>query len=226
MNMSEMIFLALEQGSEEWLAARAGVITASIVRDVLETHKDGKTPTSKARLKVYQLGMERVAKKPVGDVFNSWQMKRGQELEASARQVYEERTGNIVMESGIVLSPDKLFGYSTDGFIDGDAAGLGMAEIKCLISAEKVYEMLTTGDLGDYMHQMQTGLWLTGRKWCDFIMYVPELEPAGNHLYVKRIFRDESFIEDMVSKLLIVAGKVAQAEAVFRKQVEETQHGI
>jgi hypothetical protein len=219
MNMSEMIFLPLEQGSEEWLAARAGVITASIVRDVLETLKDGKTPTSKARLKVYQLGMERVAKKPVGEVFNSWQLRRGQELEHGARQVYEERTGNIVQESGIVLSPDRLFGYSTDGFIDAD----GMVEIKCLISAEKVYEMLETGDVGDYMHQMQTGLWLTGRKWCDFIMYVPELEPAGNHLYVKRIFRDEAFIDEMVGKLLTVAGKVAQAEAVFRKQVKETQ---
>jgi len=220
MNSSEMIFLALEQGSEEWLQARAGVITASIVRDVIETLKDGKTPSAKARLKVYQLGMERVAKKPVGEVFNSWQMRRGQELEHGARQVYEERTGNIVQESGIVLSPDRLFGYSTDGFIDAD----GMVEIKCLISAEKVYEMLETGDVGDYLHQMQTGLWLTGRKWCDFIMYVPELEPAGNHLYVKRIFRDEAFIDEMVSKLLTVAGKVAQAEAVFRKQVKETKH--
>jgi exodeoxyribonuclease (lambda-induced) len=210
-----MIFIDCEQGSEEWHAARCGVVTASKVREALEVAFKGKPnekPSAKAELYAAQVAMERVSKKPCGDIFNSWQMKQGQEREPMARMAYEAETGNLASESGVVLTDDRLFGYSTDGFINDD----GMIEIKCLASAVVVRDMLLTEDLSEYIHQIQTGLWITGRKWCDFVMYVPELEAAGNHLFIKRVYRDEAFIEDMEIGLVKFERSVSANEAIFR----------
>jgi hypothetical protein len=36
-----------------------------------------------------------------------------------------------------------------------------------------------TGEINrDYVAQMQWGLWITGRKWCDHIVYNPDF---GSH---------------------------------------------
>ncbi|MCZ3114852.1 YqaJ viral recombinase family protein, partial [Acinetobacter baumannii] len=88
---------------------------------------------------------------------------------------YEAATGLLAMESGVVLTDDRLFGYSTDGNVGAD----GLIEIKCLASAEAIVDMWRTRDMSEYMHQMQGGMWITGRKWCDFVMYCPQLAPIG-----------------------------------------------
>jgi hypothetical protein len=208
-----MIFIDCEQGSEEWHAARCGVITASKFRDAIDTTSKGKM-TAKASLYAAQVAIERISKMPCGDVFNSWQMKRGQEIEPAARMAYEVATGNMATESGVVLTDDRKFGYSTDGEIEAD----GVLEIKCLIGAEIVIEMWRTGDLSEYMHQMQGGMWITGRKWCDFVMYCPQLESVNKTLFRRRVYRDDDFIDDMVEKLMAFEKIVSENEAVLRQE--------
>jgi hypothetical protein len=61
------------------------------------------------------------------------------------------------------------------------------------------------------MHQMQGGMWISGREWCDFIMYIPPLKGVKNDLYVKRIKRDDDFIDDMVTDLLKFNKRVEDA---------------
>jgi len=206
-----MIEIICEQGSEEWHAARCGVITASKYRDAIETTAKG-LPTSKSTLYAAQVALERISRTPCDEMFNSWQMKRGQEMEQFARIEYEAATGNMATESGVVLTDDRLFGYSTDGFVDDD----GMIEIKSLASAIGVLEMWRDGDMSDYMHQMQGGMWITGRKWCDFVMYAPQLESIGKQLYRRRVLRDENFIEKMESDLMKFADRVFTNEAILR----------
>lgn len=208
-----MILIKCEQGSPEWHAARVGVITASKYRDAVDTTQKGK-PTSKSILYAAQVAIERISGQPCDEVFNSWQMKRGQELEAAARMEYEAETGNLASESGIVLTDDKLFGYSTDGLVGTD----GLIEIKSLVSALGVLEMWRDQDLSEYMHQIQGGLWITGRKWCDFVMYAPQLEPVGKQLYVERVERDEKFIDGMVTQLMQFAVTVKENERVLRSK--------
>jgi hypothetical protein len=79
-------------------------------------------------------------------------------------------------------------------------------------------DMLTTGDTSEYDHQIQFGLFLSGRAYCDFIQYVPALESVGRDLYIKRIERNEEFIEDMVAKVLTFEKRVTKYETLLRKQ--------
>lgn len=206
-----MLFIDCEQGTEAWHAARCGVITASKFRDAVEVTAKGK-PTSKSMLYAAQVAVERISRSPCDEVFSSWQMKRGQELEPKARMEYEAKTGNLASESGVVLTDDRLFGYSTDGSIDED----GLIEIKCLASAIGIVEMWRDEDMSDYMHQIQGGLWITGRKWCDFVMYAPQLESVGKQLFHRRIERDENFIDAMVEQLLAFSKTVTTNEMILR----------
>jgi hypothetical protein len=52
-----------------------------------------------------------------------------------------------------------------------------------------------TGDLPARMTQVQGGLWITEREWCDVVAW----NPAMSHLppVVVRVWRDEEYIEDL-----------------------------
>ncbi len=206
-----MIFINCEQGTEEWHKARCGVITASKFRDAVELTAKGK-PTAKSTLYGAQVALERISGMPCDEVFNSWQMRRGTELEPMARMEYEARTGNLATESGVVLTDDRMFGYSTDGELNED----GIIEIKCLASAIGVLEMWRDRDLSEYMHQIQGGMWVTGRKYCDFVMYAPQLAPVGKQLFLQRIERDDNFIDAMVEQLVAFSRTVSENEAILR----------
>jgi hypothetical protein len=159
------------------------------------------------------IAIERVSERPHGEPPKAWVLERGHEMEARARMMYEARTGAFVTESGICISDDGLFAYSSDGLVDQD----GLIEIKAPIDSAKILAMIQTGDVSEYMHQMQGGLWLTGRKWIDFIMHVPDLENVGKDLYVKRIHRDDDFIDNMVGQLERFQKLVDAYESILRK---------
>lgn len=198
-----MILIQCDQGTPEWFAARAGVITASKFSEAVSTLKNG-TPSQASKDYAYKVAIERIYGQTTDDTYQTFEMRRGTELEPFARIAYEARTGNLAQESGVVLTDDRIFGYSTDGLVDDD----GLIEIKCPNSARKLVEMWETGDLSEYEHQIQGGMWITGRKWCDFIMYAPQLEPVGKNLYIKRIERDDDFIETMEKQLWDFARRV------------------
>lgn len=198
-----MILVNCTQGTPEWFAARAGVITASKFSDAISTLRSG-DPSQASKDYAYKVAIERIYGETTEDTFVTWEMRRGTELEPLARIAYEAKTGNLAEESGIVLTEDRAFGYSTDGFVDED----GLIEIKCPNSARKLVEMWETGDISEYEHQIQGGMWITGRKWCDFIMYAPQLESVGKHLFIKRVERDEDFIEEMEEKLVAFSRRV------------------
>jgi len=208
-----MILIQCEQGSVEWHQARCGVITASKFGDAVDLTKKGER-TAKSTLYAAQVAIERISQQPSDEGFTTWQMKRGIELEPAARMEYEALTGNFATESGVVLTDDRLFGYSTDGFVGDD----GLIEIKSLASAEKIVAMWRDGNMSDYMHQIQGGLWITGRRWADFVMYCPQLEAIGKQIFYRRVERDEAFIEKLEKDLIEFEHFVSETEAILRKQ--------
>lgn len=161
-----------------------------------------------------EIAIERLSGEPYGDTFQTFAMKRGSEQEIWARARYEELYGVEVTESGICLTDDRLFGYSTDGLVDKS----GLIEIKTPLSLAKIRSVVENDDTSEYEHQVQGGLWLTGRLYCDLIMYVPSLEKIGNDVYVKRIHRDDDFIEKLELDLMAFAARVTEAEKFWRKQ--------
>lgn len=213
-----MIFIEAPQGSPEWFQARVGKITASCFADAVSvmqknsaTRKVGE-PTAVAERYAADLAIERISKEPHGEPPKAWVLERGHEMETRARMLYEARTGAFITESGICVSDDGIFGYSSDGLADDD----GLIEVKAPIDSSKIMAMWRTGDTSEYDHQIQGGLWLTGRKWLDFIMYVPDLAACGKDLYVKRIARDEVFIDKMVAQLADFDKMVDSYVAILR----------
>lgn len=209
-------YVALVRGGMDSKAAalKAGykaAPTADTVRRAIKG-EDTSQPSDTAKRYAADLAIERISGQPHGEPPKAWVLERGHEMEARARMLYEARSGAFVTEAGICLDESMVFGYSSDGLVDDD----GLIEIKAPIDSIKIMEMWARGDTSEYNHQIQGGLWLTGRKWLDFIMYVPDLAAASKDLYVKRIMRDEAFIDDMVSKLSKFDEMVQEYEAVFR----------
>lgn len=217
------ILIDAPQGSPEWLQARVGVITASRFRDAVDRladKTDKKTgeitrgaPSSKSIAYAAQVAVERIFGGEVEKVFANWAMQRGTELEPQARFAYEERTGHMVLESGIVLTPDRRFGYSTDGLI-GDH---GLLEIKCPASCDRMIQVWRDREVSEWLHQIQGGMWITGRRWCDLVVYDPRLVTIGRDLFVLRIERNEDFIADLESDLMAFLGRVDANERALRE---------
>lgn len=237
MSRGDLIRIACQQGSAEWLAARAGACTASrfaVARSMVDGLTDqqaayvaaiqsGKTeaesmliagykakPTSatvtkalageavgrpsEAAIKYAQLlAIERISGQPEDDTFQTWAMRRGQELEPVARDLYQARTGYIVDEAGFVLTPDRAFGYSTDGSVYGQPGGI---EIKCPVASDKVAGVWLDPApvIADYQDQCDGGIWIEGWQWIDLAIYTPWLASVGRDLFIHRIYRSEDRI--------------------------------
>lgn len=176
-----MQIINVEQGSEEWLRARLGVPTASCYAKLITTQ--GKR-SAQAESYINELIGQRITGE-IPETFKSEAMERGNELEPQARAYYELVTDNDVNEVGLILN-DIGAGCSPDGLIRDD----GGLEIKCpKLSTHIGY--LRAGKLPTaYVQQVQGCMYITGRKWWDFMSFHPDVENL-----IIRIERDEVFIE-------------------------------
>lgn len=203
------------QGSEEWHNARAGVITASMFKVARERLKSGPNKgdfTERAKNYAFRLAVERISGVPLDEGFETWQMKRGHELEPEARAEHEEQAGVVVQRCGFVATDDGVFGASADGFI-GEEEG---SEYKCLVSPEGLRDVLLANDISEFTDQVQGCMWLTGRKRWHFALYCPALRPIGKQLYWKVISRDEEYIAALEAELLQFKALVDANEARLR----------
>lgn len=207
------------QGSDDWLQLRAGKITASRFKDARDRNKPvkGETvgkPSFKCIAYAAQVAVERIAGRPIGATFQSWQMREGQTEEPAARNAYDVETGNVVTEVGAFATDDDLFLYSPDGTIGEH----GLLEVKTLLSAEVILRVVGAGDLSDYMDQCIGGLWLTGRQWIDLVLWAPALEPIGRALTIHHITRDEAAIDALEADLMAFARMVKTNERLLTEE--------
>jgi YqaJ-like viral recombinase domain len=192
----------VEQGSEEWHRARAGVITASMASTVIDRLKSGKDKgdfSSKAKDYAFRLAVERISGAPLDeDEFSPWQAARGNRLEPEAKLEHEIATGHTVDAVGFVATADGKFGASADGFI-GEHGG---AEYKCFLAPSKLRSILMTGDVSEVNVQCQMGMAITGRAWWHFGLYCPALRVIGKQFVLTEIKRDDAFIDALWADLI------------------------
>lgn len=221
-----MIVLQHPQGSDDWLLSRVGVCTASRFSDargkLAKASKNGQAGDHNGDAIKYAwlLAVETIAGEPLDETFVTYAMRRGRELEPQARAVYEARTGAWIDEVSLILTDDSRFGYSADGFRDDD----GLIEIKCPMAADKLGAVWSSPETAhlEYIDQINGGLWITGRKYCDLIVYCPWLAPVGKDLFVKRIYRNEAAIEALESDLVDFMRLVDANLAVLRAPTKMT----
>lgn len=212
-----MILIECAPGSEEWLSARAGAITASMFRVARERLKSGPNKgdfTQAAKKYAFGLAIERISGEPLNEGFETWQMKRGHELEPMARARHEEEAGVLVETAGFITSDDGWFGASADGLIGFD----GGAEYKCLVSPDSLMPVLLDNDISEYIDQIQGCMWITGRKWWHYGLYCPALAAIRLDLYWQHIKRDDEYIETMEQELIEFRALVMKYESTLRRK--------
>ena len=195
----------LIQGSDEWLQARCGLMTASEMKLIL-------TPTlkiannDKTRAHVWELAAQRITGY-VEPHYISDDMMRGFDDEVRARDLYSDRYSPVT-EAGFITNNQWGFtiGYSPDGLVGED----GLIECK---SRRQKYQVQTIseGDVpAEYMLQIQTGLLVTGRAWLDFISY-----SGGLPMFVKRVLPDPQMQEAIIDAAADFETRVADAVQAF-----------
>ena len=199
-----MIIHTYPQGSEDWLRARAGKVTASMFKDARSKLKKSGEPTEAALNYAFKVAVEAISGIPMDEGFQTWQMRRGNELEPEARDLYAIRTGNTVDLCSFITTDCESYGASADGLI-GEDGGL---EIKCLVSPERIRNAILNYDISEWIDQVQGGMWITGRKWWDFVIYCPALSGVGRELTIWHIERDEDYIAQLESDLGAFTGIV------------------
>lgn len=196
----------LEQGTPEWLAARAGSLGASQVADALAKTKSG-WGASRANVRA-QLVRERLTGKPT-ETFCSGAMQRGKDLEPQARAAYSFMTGHDVAEIAMVKHPAIAGTHcSPDGLI----AETGMVELKCC-GDNRHFEVLDGSPPEDrYVKQCLWQMACTGREWVDLAYFHPDW-PTPMQMVVHRIERDKAAIEEMEAEVAAFLGEVDKAVA-------------
>lgn len=179
----------VEQGSEEWLAMRCGILTASEIK-LIVTPSLKIAYNEKERAHMYELLGQRITKY-VEPRYISDDMLRGQWDEVDARAKYSEHYAPV-RECGFVTNDDHGFiiGYSPDGLVGDD----GLIECKSRRQRFQVETIVRNAVPSEYMLQLQTGLLVTGREWIDFVSYC-----GGMPMFIKRVFPDAKIIETILT---------------------------
>lgn len=205
----------LDQGTEAWLRARLGKVTASRLADVVAKTKSGWGASR------YNYMAELVAQRLTGQLaqsFTNAAMQWGTEHEADARKAYEDRHGVFVEQVGFLEHPRILMtGASPDGLVNED----GLIELKCPNTATHIETLLGAEIDKKYLLQMQWQMACTGRAWCDFGSYDCRM-PEPMQLHVRRVQRDDALIatleKDVSEFLAELSLKVKDLEARYQTE--------
>lgn len=195
----------IEQGTPEWHDMRRGVLTSTAIRTLI-TPTGKLADNDKTRAHVYEVAAQRITGR-TEDTFTSFDMMRGHVEEVLARDLYSQHY-NPVTECGFITNDSLGFtvGYSPDGLVGED----GLIEIKSAKAKIQVQRIADGGIPTEHMAQVQTGLWVTGRKWCDFISY-----SNGMAMQVIRVNADPDYHALIEQAAQAFEAKVAEVIAVY-----------
>lgn len=146
------------QKTEQWHKDRAGKLTASTFGQAA-----GLGPGSRQLLWRRMMGLEEPF---VGNIATDW----GEQNEATAIEEYRSRhleSDSTLDLVGFVPHPEMAWLGGSPDFLVGDQ---GYGEVKCPFS-QVLYPEIPPY----YMAQIQGGMQITGRSYCDFVVWTPEI---------------------------------------------------
>lgn len=200
------------QGTDEWLADRAGRLNGSEVAAIFATVAKGEA-AARADLR-YKMVLERLTGKPESNGFTSKEMDWGTEQEPHARMAFEMANDLTVDESGYCYMPDMMAGVSPDGFIVENGR-LGIVEFKCPKSRTHL-GYLDAGVIPKlYVPQVEHTMWVTGAEFAYFQSYDPRF-PEKLQRFQVRIERDQAKIDAHERAVLQFLEETAALEQQLR----------
>lgn len=203
-----MIVEHFEQGSDEWLEARAGIFTASQWDAVMTP--DGKVRTGK----MPETYLNRIIAEAISSerefVPDTYWIRRGKELEPEAVETLEAIEGIDFESVGIIYQDEsRQIACSPDGINFDHEVG---CEIKCPSAPEHVGYLRGGGVPDKYYHQVQGSMLVTGFDHWYFMSYHPEIKPL-----IIKVERNAEYIDKLKSAL----EKMVQQKAETIQQLEQ-----
>lgn len=209
----------LIQHTDEWKQARCGLLTASEMDCIITPAKLQFANNKDMRTHLNELAAQRV-NQYVEPTWFGGDMERGVIDEIDARELYRTHYAPVT-ECGFITNDEWGFtlGYSPDGLVepidDGMYSTSGQIEVKSRSQKHQMGTILDDAMPTDYLIQVQTGMLVTGRKWCDFISY-----SSGMPMFTHRVHADDSvqaailmaakaFEDAMQARLLLWENRIA-----------------
>lgn len=181
------------QGSDEWWEARLGFVTSS------NFHKVMNKRTGRG------LYMRKVAAERLTgcreESYKNEIMEYGSETEQAARLFYEQANDCTIEQIGFVKRDDWI-GGSPDGFIGKE----GIIEIKCPLASTHIENILSGKMPTLHISQVQGLLWITERKWCDFVSFDPKV--VSKPMFCIRVERDKEYFLTLAAEVGTFVGEL------------------
>jgi predicted phage-related endonuclease len=200
----------IEQGSPEWHDLRRGVLTSTAIRTLI-TPTGKLADNDKTRAHVYEVAAQRITGR-TEENYMSFDMMRGHTEEILARELYSRHYAPVA-QCGFITNNNLGFtvGYSPDGLVGED----GLIEIKSAKAEIQVRRIADGAIPTEHIAQVQTGLWVTGRKWCDFISY-----SNGMAMQVIRVNADPAYHELIEQAAQAFEGRVSEIIAAYKRNAD------
>ncbi len=182
------------QRSPLWYQLRRGCITGSNASKMFTGGTRGEEFGATAMGYASSLVADRIGTNDEGDEdsFDTYEMRRGRELEPEAIRAYEDRMFTTVKPIGFVGHDTLAAACSPDGGVR-DSHGRGIIEVKCRNrTLHTGYWLNNTIGRSD-MQQVQWNLWITGADFCDFCAYHPDVR-EDLQLFIARVRPDAQFL--------------------------------
>ena len=205
----------LIQGSDEWLAAPCGLLTASEMKLIVTPNTLKIADNDKCRAHLWELLAQRITKH-VEPHYISEDMLRGIDDEVFARALYAEKYAPV---SDMGFITNDRFGFTIGVSPDGLVCDDGMIEIKSRrqrFQTETIIENVLEGTVPtDFGIQVQTALLVSERKWLDFISY-----SGGQPMVTIRVYPivevQDAIVEAARAFETKLAAKMKRYEAVLQ----------
>lgn len=209
--MSVTYYRDIAQGTDEWAEIRLGMVTASVVGQLItpKTMKVASNPDTRAL--TAQLAAERINGWSDND-YVSWDMQRGHDDEPLARDMYSKHHAPVD-ECGFVVREEDgwTLGCSPDGLV-GEP---GLIEVKSRKAAKQVAAVVSGGVPSEHMAQVQAALAVTGREWVDYISW-----SGGMAFWPVRVYPDAEWQAVIVEAVIALEAAVTRMVADYRAAVE------
>ena len=192
------------QQSPEWLEAKRGIPGASNFHKIVTSTG---APSKQALGYLYTLAAERISgiREPS---YKSAEMEEGTAREAESRAVYSMLCEVDVKQVGFCLSDCGRYGCSPDGLVGDD----GLVELKNRTGKVAIEHLLQNELPVKVTQQVQGGLLITSRDWCDYVSYFP-----GLRTLIIRVERDEAFLARLEKELIAFCDRLDEVCEQARK---------
>lgn len=203
----------VEQRSPEWHDLRRGLITASAIGKLITTKTLQPANNDISRGVITTLAGERITDYTV-DGFVSDAMWRGVIEEPYAVDMYERVKGVKVDPCGFMvrqLEGGAKVGFSPDGLV-GES---GFIEVKSRAPKKHIETVLEGVVPVENRAQIETGFFVSGRAWCDYISF-----SSAMAFWTVRVYPDPKWQEAIAETVDKAEAQIVAKVAAFKRATE------